>query len=348
MAKKLASGQITITDLNDGRVLSKYTNASQGYTQIYDTENKTYSVDYTKTNQVITASVFASGSDTTDKAETACDNWHWFVNEAEVSSTTAGMSANGNKLTIKKNLDSDTKTFNVKWTCTFHDDITNTTVVISDGCSINRTTSGTSAVLVQMQMERGNVFNRGMAASDKLPIKATLLRGTSLDKTDLTFTWYKLALASDGTLGWTKITSGITTTSTGESTLQVGRDDVDGSQTFKVEVYDQTLKDGTFTGFATIMDQLDEYTVVLSSPNGDVIKNGEGSVTITANVLKNNEPVTDIKNMTFTWAKYDNGGTQVVWSGTNNKTQVLTGDNRLTVQASDINVKTTIVCEVSQ
>lgn len=348
MAKKLTSGQITITDLNDGRVLSKYTNASQGYTQIYDTENKTYSVNYTTTPQVITASVYASGTNTNDQAPTsACSGWKWYVNGTQVTSSTTNMTAAANKLTIKQNLTENVKTFVVRWECTFHDDITGTDVVITDSCTVSRVTSGTSAVYVDIRTPKGTIFDGGKANLDSLEIEARLRRGANVDTTNLTFKWYKMTTA-DGKLTWTAVDSknvGTTDDKQG-SKLSVGRDDVDGSQTFKVVIKDTVLDDGDFEGFCTVLDKLDEYNVVLVAPQGTAIKNGQGSVTVTAQVYKNNEVMADTTGLTFTWYKYDKTGKQVNWSGTG--TPATKTGNPITVTAADVNVTTTIVCEVDQ
>lgn len=346
MAKKLTSGQITITDLNDGRVLSKYTNASQGYTQIYDTENKTYSVNYTTTPQVITASVYASGTNTNDQAPTsACSGWKWYVNGTQVTSSTTNMTAAANKLTIKQNMNKDNlKTMTIRWECTFHDDITGTDVVVTDGCTLNLTTSGTSAAYVDILTPKGTIFDGGKTNLDKLQIVARLMRGAQIDTTNLTFKWSKLTVGADGTLTWTAIASGFKTAN-GTSTLEVSRDDVDGSQTFQVEIEDTVLKD-KFQGFCTVLDKLDEYNVVLVAPQGTAIKNGQGSVTVTAQVYKNNEVMADTTGLTFTWYKYDKTGKQVNWSGTG--TPATKTGNPITVTAADVNVTTTIVCEVDQ
>ena len=347
MAKRLTSGQITITDLNDGRVLSKYTNASQGYTQIYDSENKTYSVDYTKNEQVIKASVYASGvKDAADQAPTdTCSGWKWKVNGVEITSESASSEIykSKNTLHIKKNLDDATKTFLVEWECTFFDTITQTSVLVSDGCTINRTASGSSSVYVNMLTPNGNVFD-GSKNYDKLLIQASLMRGAKQDSSDLVFTWYKMTISEDGVLGWTKVTSGISTVG-GVSTMTVGRDDVDGAQTYRVDINDTVMQDGTFQGFSTIIDKLDEYTVVLEAPAGTVIKNGAGSITITARVMKNNELMEDTSGLNFNWLKYDKSGKQSNWDGTSSP---LKTGNPITVTEKDVNTKTTIICQVEQ
>ena len=44
MAKVLANGQITIVDLNDGKAVQCFTQASLGDTQIYTPDTNTYKI----------------------------------------------------------------------------------------------------------------------------------------------------------------------------------------------------------------------------------------------------------------------------------------------------------------
>lgn len=47
MATRIASGQITIVDLNDGKAVQAFTSTSQGDTQIYSPNENSYSPNYT-------------------------------------------------------------------------------------------------------------------------------------------------------------------------------------------------------------------------------------------------------------------------------------------------------------
>ena len=57
----VASGQITITDLNDAKQLVMYIGASQSRTVIYNGVS-TYVPLYSSTNQVLTPQLFIAGS----------------------------------------------------------------------------------------------------------------------------------------------------------------------------------------------------------------------------------------------------------------------------------------------
>lgn len=340
MAQRVASGQITIVDLNDGRTISKLTIPSLGYTQIYDTENKTFSEDYTKSPyQVVEARIYASGGQATNLAadNNICKNWQWYINGSPVGASTTGVTAAGNKLTIKKNTSSNEPKFNITWECDFNDSVLGQPVLVSDSCTINRTESGSSAVFVNLTTPDGTIFDDKHST---LALMAKLMRGAKQDTSNLTFAWSKLTIDNSGTVSWTAMPASQVVTSAGTSTLTVGRNDVDGGDTFKVEITDTVLNDGTFESYVSLMDKLDEYRVEPFAPSGGVIKNGQGSTTITPILYKNNEVMTDTTGFTFKWARYDKDGVQVAWS---DGSMTKTGDT-LTVPASDVNTKQTIIC----
>lgn len=342
--QRVASGQISIVDLNDGRTISKTTLPSRGFTQIYDTETKTFSEDYTQSPyQVIEARIYASGGAASNLAAdtTICKNWVWHVNDVRVTSTTPGITIANHKLTIKKNTSQSEPKFNITWECDFNDSVLGSTVLVSDSCTINRTESGSSAVFVNLTTPDGTIFD---SKHTTLQIMAKLMRGARQDTTDLTFTWKKLTVSDTGVLSWTAMPASQVTTSGGTSSLTVNRDDVDGGDTFKVEIKDTALNDGIFEGYVSLMDKLDEYVVELSAPSGGVIKNGQGSTVITPVLYKNNEVVTNTTGFTFRWAKYNKDGVQESWTDGN---LTMTG-NTLTVPASEVKVKQTIICIVEK
>lgn len=343
MAQRVASGQITIVDLNDGRTISKFTKPSRGYTQIYDTENKTFSDDYTQSPyQVVEALIYASGSQASNLAGTsACSGWKWYINGTQVTAATADVTVANNKLTIKKNTSQSEPTFVVSWECQFSDDITGTSVLVSDGCTINRTESGSSAVFVNMTTPEGTIFDNDHSV---LKVVARLMRGAKQDTSNIAFSWKKLTVSAEGVLSWVAMPAAQVSTTAGTSTLTVNRDDVDGGDTFKVEVTDTALNDGTFEAYVSLMDKLDEYFVELSAPSGTTIKNGQGNTTITPILYKNNEVMSSTTGFTFKWSKYDKNGVQLKWS---DGSYVKTGAT-LTVAASEIDVKQTVICVVEK
>ena len=76
MATRIASGQITIVDLNDGKAVQAFTSTSQGDTQIYSPNENSYSPNYTNSPyQVVTAKVFVTGSSVDQAPTSACSGW---------------------------------------------------------------------------------------------------------------------------------------------------------------------------------------------------------------------------------------------------------------------------------
>lgn len=73
MAKVLANGQITIVDLNDGKAVQCFTQASLGDTQIYTPDTNIYTPNYSaSTPNVITAKVYVTGSSDDQAHTSAC------------------------------------------------------------------------------------------------------------------------------------------------------------------------------------------------------------------------------------------------------------------------------------
>ena len=78
-----AQGQFTIIDYNDALTLTGYIGSNLAKTQMFNPDNGTYNPDWTKTNLVLTPSLYVIGT-TTDQitssrfswpAATAAANW---------------------------------------------------------------------------------------------------------------------------------------------------------------------------------------------------------------------------------------------------------------------------------
>lgn len=346
MATKKCSGQITITDLNDGKILSTYTSASLGFTQMMDSDTGKYDNDYSASGKanVLTAQLYVSG-ESGNQAE-SCSSWKWYVNNVEVTSNnTTGFKVSTNTLTISKNLDSSTTAYNVRWEAVYADTTIGSSLSVTDSTSIVYVKSGSTSPQVYVEYPvSGYTFNGDVTS---IQIRAYLKRGSKIDKDNLTVTWYKLTVVN-GAASWTKVTGAVWDSTNGYSVLTQSRDDVDGQESYKVEFTDTVLKDGTFTGYASLIDKLDEWRCEVVGTK--VIKKGMSDVTITAVVYKNNQPLSDFSGLTFNWYKKDRSGSGVNWSGTTSSVKSTTGGNgtgnTLKVLSTDINTQTDILCEV--
>lgn len=343
--KKVASGQITIVDLNDGKAVQAYTSASQGETQIYNPDTKVYTPSYTSSPyQVLTAKVYVSGISADQAPTAACSNWSWKVN-GTAAGTTGNYTFAKNVLTIKANIPTSTKYFNAEWECDYTDPDTGAVTHVNGYKTIALSQSGGAAGLVVFELPNGDTFDKGNNLT-QLSIQAKLFRG-SVHDTTVTASWEKLDI-SDGT--W-KTATEAATLSGGVAALTVKADDVLNFQTYRVKFTDDENKSEVFYGYQTIMDATDPYIVYVRSTTGDKIVNGQGSTEVYAEVWLDGKMIEDkntaeaSRQFAYTWTKYNKSGVATNWSGKSSPT--ITG-NPITVLAADVDVRATIWCEVSK
>lgn len=347
MAKKIASGQITIVDLNDGKAVQAYTSTSQGETQIYNPDTKVFTPSYTSSPyQVVTAKVYVTGL-TADQAPTsACTGWSWKVNGTAATST-GNYVASANTLTIKANIPTSTKYLNIEWECDYTDPDTGAVTHVNGYKTLALSQSGGAAGLVVFELPNGDTFDKANGLTS-LSVKAKLYRGATQDTTVKSATWEKLDIGK-GT--WSAVTSETATLASGVSTLTVKATDVLNFQTYRVKFTDTENTTETFTGYITLMDATDPYIVYVRSTTGDKIVNGMGSTEVYAevwldgNIVESKTTASSAQKFNYTWTKYNKDGVATNWSGTTSTTK--TG-NPITVLAADVDVRSTIYCEVTE
>lgn len=344
MGVKIAQGQITIVDLNDGKAIQAYTSTSNGETQIYNPDTKKYTPEYTSSSpQLVTAKVYVSGVSTDQAPTSACSGWAWKVNGTAVG-TTGNTTFAKNVLTIKANISTSTKYMNIEWECNYTDPDTGAVTPVRGYKTLALSQSGGAAGLVTFELPNGDTFDKGSNVT-QLVAKATLYRGATKDTTIQSAVWEKLDI-SDGT--W-KTATETTSITGGVAQITVLASDVLNFQTYRVKMTDQENTSETFTGYVTFMDATDPYMVYVRSTTGDKIVNGQGSTEVFAevwldgNVVETKGAATPQFN--YTWTKYNKTGVATNWSGTTSTTK--TG-NPITVLAADVDVKATITCEVSK
>ena len=149
---------------------------------------------------------------------------------------------------------------------------------------------------------------------------------------------------ADGGNGWRLINAGytqggITNYTTAEITIPAIS--VTGSESFKCVVTYNSIK---YTGVCTIVDLSDPIQVVVVGTN--TFKNGTGSTVLTAKLYQTGVEIDAAGSIyTYTWSLYDSAGVK--------DTTALGGDGThvgksVTVDASDVNVRGNILCEVSK
>lgn len=106
----VASGTISVVDLNDAKQLVCYIGSSQPKTVIYNPNNGTYTPNYANNNQVLTPQLFIAGNPTDIISQAKSIRWFYQVNsggtpvEITESDSTYTLGTGNRTLTIKQNV----------------------------------------------------------------------------------------------------------------------------------------------------------------------------------------------------------------------------------------------------
>lgn len=346
MPSAIARGQITIVDLNDGKTINLYLSSNQPATQIFNKENSSYNPSYTSSPYlVITPEVFVSGASGNQVAQLA-GTPTWKINgSADLTAYSAVVATTSPySLTIKKNLTATTH-LNIECTVNYCDPETTVQTTAKATYTITKVENTGQQIRAVCYAPNGSVFKNGLTSS--LTAHCDLWRGSVIDDTKVTYSWYRLV---EGT--WTKLTAantyGITGCTTNEITIPANA--ILNIDSFKCVVKDTDTASGTYNSevydLLTFADMTDPYMVEIQAPQGTTLKAGVNSTTLTVNLWQNGEtlPSSFFDNATVTWRKYNKLGVQDTAWGTNG---TKTGRS-LTVTRDEISVSATFIVEIAK
>lgn len=365
----ISSGQITIIDLYDAPSLNAWISASQPTTQTYNNTTQVYSPNYTSSPQVLKLNLTKAGSATTlIGANVSNIKWTKRVGttETEVVSTTNTDnefkgSTKHSELTTKVNTDKDIAT--AVWVAegTWTDPNTNLPVSFSASIDLNVIQLAKASIIPNVYAPDGDFFRNNTPAS--LKINADLYKDGTISTGSKKYKWFasdsSVLTSQDGDagVGWKKITAttgtkgavanfGFDVATTSQGVLTVYPDAVINSQTFLVVITDNA---GGTAGtkvkqYLTLKDLDDPIMVVIDSSDGNILKNGAGSTTLTARLWRNGEEI-DLggTGYTYNWYKWQDNKLVTGFGGTG--INFKTGKS-LPVGSADVNVKTTFKVEV--
>lgn len=345
-----AQGQITITDLNDALALTGYIGSNLTKTQMYNPDNDSYNPDWTKTNMILTPTLFAAGSGTDIIASSSVQNVKWYEGTSTTAITNAGNYAlSGTKshiLTIKANILAGLAGKDYRCEITYLDSNTNLTIKHVETITLSRAVNGGGITALMVTTPNGNLFKNGEVAS--LIAKAELWRSSTIDTTNVAYQWYKMdsSVSTDqgGGTGWLKLAETANKyTGVATNTMSIYPDAIDGYAVFKCIAKDTDANSGTynqtFADSVAFIDQSDPIQVIIQSTGGDVFKNGVGSTVLTAKVYQAGEEIDTAGNGTYAWSKYDKDGNKVTAFSKTGKT--------LSVGSADVSAKATFIVEVT-
>jgi hypothetical protein len=206
--------------------------------------------------------------------------------------------------------------------------------VVQDGAS------GTDAFYLNVWTPNGNTVKNGTGT---VTATADLYKGAGEVSSGITYKWYiqdpTATTASGGDAdsgdGWRLLTSSYNASITGYTTksIVVPASAIAGSESFLCVA---SYSGGKYKNVCSAVDLSDPILVRIDGIN--VFKNGTGSTQLTATLLRNGE-VLDPTGYTFAWSIYDEN---------NVKTAFTASTQTVTVNASAVDGRANIVCEVSK
>jgi len=215
--------------------------------------------------------------------------------------------------------------------------------VVADGEKGADGTSGQNAVLATVWTPEGNTLKN---STGTLKAQVEVYSGTA-KVTPTAFKWYiqdpsattSSGGDSDGGAGWRLLNASYNADVTGwdTDTIVIPASAIAGVESFKcVATYDGKK----YQDVCTVIDVSDPIVVTVVGLN--TFKNGQGSTTLTAKLYRNGAEIdsSGTGGYTYTWSLYNQDNTK---DTTFNKT-----GKTITVNASEVNVRANIVCEVSK
>jgi hypothetical protein len=216
----VASGQLTLTDLNDAKQLAMYIGASQSRSIIFNGVS-TYTPNYASTNQVLTPQLFIAGDNTDVASQAISVKWYYQANGSgtpvEITTANAGSSYTIGttmpySLTIKQNLWTSNTSITYICEVVYPDASTGFNVTSKAELEIVKITNGTNG----SNGSNGSNAIIGVLSNESANVPATSAGSvTSYTGANTQLTIYNGA--TDDTANWTisQALSGCTVTASG-------------------------------------------------------------------------------------------------------------------------------------
>lgn len=320
MGQLVSSGQITIVDNNDARPITAFITASNGLQQIYSKDESAISFipNYTTTNNILTAVVYAGGTSGANNVTSQLTNKKWSTDL--VTSLGSGVT-----YTINTNLDVASPQRTYYFEGDYTDPITGLVSHIIAQISISILKTGTNAVYL---LPRGTsaIVESDTAAKNVGVICVDLMRAAGVDTSGITYQFYEAN-------GVTQITNamttkyGLKTTAAGAapvgtaSDINVNLPAAAAWSSYNTLVISETAvtdmmviravakdADGIqYQCYFTVYDTTDSYNLNIISTAGEKLQNGVGSTQLYP-LVYNGANAVSVSNMAawvFNWFFYD-------------------------------------------
>lgn len=342
----ISRGQITIVDLSDGKSINLYLGSNVATTQIFNKENSTYNPNWgVSPFLVITPEVYVTGNSSNQIGQLlGAPTWkiNGSTNLATYGATAA--TASPYKLTIKNNMATYSQML-VECELTYVDPETTAQTKAKANITYTKTENAGQLICAIAYAPLGTVFKNGNATS--LKAHCDMWRGSTIDNTNVTYTWYKL-----GSGTWTQITStnagGISGYTTNEITIPASA--VLNFESFRCTIKDTDASSGTYnttvSDIISFADMSDPYQVEILAPNGTTLTSGLTSTILTAQCWQNGALLPDsfFTGATCRWRKFNkNGVLDSSWGSAGIKT-----GRSITVSRAEVEVAATFTVEIDK
>lgn len=347
MAKTSAS--FTLMDYTDGISLITGIDSNLPLTILYDTANQTLNPSWAgDTSLILTPKVMKAGSSDSLLESMTGKKWQRRVAGGDWVDIVSGsdgetMNANTGALTVSADkLVGDVWQIEYRFTGTYTDPILKLPFPTDITITFSRVANGTSFVVARAYAVGGSTFKNNKP--DSLTIQAELIRGTTRDTTNLTYTWEKSTNGKD----WVAVTGS-------SSSLAITSSMVDSFAVFRCKIKDTDSASDTYnqtftTEGVSFYDVSDPYQAVIESSAGNFFKNNTGSTVLVCRVYQNGTEIDKTgSQLTYTWTKTDKDGSDdesFTPSGIAYDGIVATNKKAISVTHSDVDVKATYFCEV--
>ena len=213
----ISSGQITITDISDGPVLSAFITATQTTTQVFDQTANSYNPSYASSPQVLTLNLTKAGQATSIIGQASNVSWYEYngATKTQITSSTNTDSQylSGSKketLTTKVNVPSNTSANRYEAVGTWTDPITGLQVDFRASIDLLVVQLGKQSLVLNVYTGKGNTFYNNQPGN--LTINADLYKGNTISSgsKQIKFFYSDSSVSStsstgydaDGGIGW--------------------------------------------------------------------------------------------------------------------------------------------------
>lgn len=333
----LAQHSYTIRRLIDGKTLTFLLESNQATTQIYTPDPATYIPNYSSSPfLVVTPSLLIAGEEGDQIAKLKAKPT-WKINGSTTLTTfTATESSSAPfALTIKKNM-AAVNQMKIECTAIYVQPATMIEMTVTASITFTKVSNNGASIIAVLTAPQGTIFKNGRVGT--LSAKADMWRGSEVDKTLVTYEWYKQVSGN-----WTKIIAGNAEGVTGftTDTITIPASAVLNYATFKCDIKDTDSGSSTcnriVSDYISFVDMSDPYEIDVEFPTGDGIISGS-STKVRVQVRQG---ATRMDNAFFTGKtikhfKYNTAGTiDTTWATSGYKTA--DADREITITEADLN-----------